>query len=85
MKETKRALRRHHRARRLRRAMRIHAPRYEYAPGAWFGPDEDWVRRNFEHLTIKCSCRICRNGRKWEGPTFQERRFDAGTRIDWDL
>jgi hypothetical protein len=81
MKETRRALRRHHRARRLRHAIRIYAP---YFKEEWVWREEDWVRRNFKHLQ-KCSCYFCGHRRKWHGPTFQERRFDAGTRIDWDL
>jgi hypothetical protein len=70
MKETKRALRRHHQARRLRRAIRM------YGPGR-----EDWARRTFENMQ-KCSCCLCGHRRRWYGPTFQERRFDAGARVD---
>ncbi|MBB6051791.1 hypothetical protein [Armatimonas rosea] len=61
---SKRALRRHHRARRLRRAIRLYTGR-----GL-----ESWARKNFEHLQ-NCSCWMCGHRRKWSGPTPQERRW----------
>lgn len=68
MKETKRALRRHHRRRMLARAMRSLV-----LSGVAADERREHALRWFEHLKM-CSCAMCGNQRKWWGPTVQERR-----------
>lgn len=68
MKNTKRALRRHHRQRMIARA--LHSYKIESLNQA---EKLDWARRNHNHLQM-CSCWMCGNRRKWFGPTTQERR-----------
>jgi hypothetical protein len=67
VKSTKRAWRRHHRWRMVAHARRIAV--------FWLsGEDADnWARRNHNHLAA-CACCYCKNPRKWDGPTIQERR-----------
>ena len=70
MKPTKRALRRHHRRRMIRRALRTYVLCWE--------EDRETQReralRWYDNLA-KCSCRMCGNPRKYEGrSTLQERR-----------
>ncbi len=71
MKSTKRALRRHHRQRMIRRVMRIWGVQ-------WVDEDEEARRlralRLYNNMS-KCSCWICGNPRRYEGrPTLQEKR-----------
>jgi hypothetical protein len=71
MKSTKRALRRHHRQRMIRHALRSYVLRWE--------DDEEWAReralRWYNNLA-KCSCWMCGNPRKYERkPTRQEYRL----------
>jgi|GEM_PF-1015369 len=69
MKDTKRALRRHHRQRMIARTMRSSICR-------WIEPEEDrypWILRYYNNRA-KCSCHMCGHRRKWWGPTMQERR-----------
>lgn len=75
-KESKRALRRHHRMRMIKRAMR------KFREWSW-NYDEEWVKRSalqsHSHMAV-CSCNMCCNERRnpWltkkEKLTFQERR-----------
>lgn len=68
MKDTRRALRRHHRQRMIARTMR-----FSYL---WnLGEEErlQKVLRLYNNRKI-CSCTLCTNPRKWFGPTTQERR-----------
>ena len=76
MKDTKRALRRHHRQRMIARARRV----------MWYLAFNDterheWARRNHDHMKV-CSCWMCGNPRKREGPTTQERRQSQRTPED---
>jgi hypothetical protein len=81
MKDTKRALRRHHRQRMIARALRVV---YVYmGMEASDSATQDWVRRNHDHLKV-CSCWMCGNRRKWGGPTIQERRWEQGAAADGD-
>ena len=61
-KSKRRAIRRHHRGRMIRRARRV-MPAYL----------RDWAIRKHDHLK-SCSCYLCGNVRKWNGPTVKERR-----------
>lgn len=75
MKDTKRALRRHHRLRMIAHARRI----YEICLYDW--SDEEILMRarcNHDHLQ-KCSCWLCGHRRRWFGPTIQERRRNQST------
>ena len=77
MKETKRALRRHHRQR-----MIAHARHVLYIGMRPSDPEmQEWARRNYNHLK-KCSCWMCGNRRKWHGPTIQERRMGQSAADD---
>ncbi len=68
-KSAKRALRRHCAKCKQRRIYRRFADWKQES-----GPElESWVRRNFNHIAL-CSCWMCGQRRKWEGPTMQERR-----------
>ncbi len=70
MKETKRALRRHHRQRMIQRALRSYVLGWEedkLLPGAR-------AVRWYNNLK-KCSCWMCGHRRKWFGPTIQEKRL----------
>jgi hypothetical protein len=72
MKDTKRAVRRHHRRRMIAYARRI------YRSYLYDWSDEEILeraRRNHGHLK-KCSCWMCGNRRRWFGPTIQERRMN---------
>lgn len=68
MKDTKRALRRHHRQRMIARALK-----------SWnvIGlPVEDRLQRalrSYDNMQ-RCSCYMCGHRRKWQGPTIQELR-----------
>ena len=67
-KDTSRARRRWHRVRMIRRGERI-------ARG-WSNDRADarrWATRNHDHLKA-CSCWMCGNFRRLEGPTIQERK-----------
>lgn len=80
MKDTKRALRRHHRARMIHHAMR------SYVIGAF--DDEGWAERRtratyWADNLAKCSCYLCGNPRKFEGRlTVQERRQEDAARYE---
>ena len=70
MKSTKRALRRHHRERMIRRALRSLVLSFE---------DDSALRREralgWYNNLAKCSCWMCGNPRKYEGRiTVQEQR-----------
>ncbi len=70
MKDTKRALRRHHRQRMIARARRIFTFR------GHSGEDlERRARLNYDHLQ-RCSCWMCGHRRKWNGSTVQELRWN---------
>jgi len=63
MKSTRRALRRHHRQRMIRHALRTYALR-------WWKDDPDVQRRCALRLynnLAKCSCWMCGNPRRYEG------------------
>jgi uncharacterized protein (DUF2225 family) len=68
MKNTKRALRRHHRQRMIRRAYRKYVL-------STFSPEEmeQAVCRWADNMA-KCACTICNRRRKSQGPNFQEIR-----------
>ena len=78
MKDTKRALRRHHRQRMIARARLVRALRFSL-PG--FGiylrtfdtEAHEWVCRNYDHLAA-CACWMCNRRRFWQGPPVQEIR-----------
>jgi hypothetical protein len=78
MKSMRRALRRHHRQRMIRHAMRSLVLSYE---------EDEQLRRVqalgwYNHLK-KCSCYMCGNPRKFEGrPPLQERRLQEAARQD---
>jgi hypothetical protein len=76
MKDTKRALRRHHRQRMIVRAMRSLVL-------SWV-PEEDRLRQalRFYKNRKKCSCYMCGNQRKWWGTTVQERRQAQAEELD---
>ena len=67
MKSRRRAIRRHHRRRVIRRARWIFDVCYGDLDLG------DWAAKNHDHLK-KCSCWMCGNFRKTEGPTYQELR-----------
>lgn len=78
MKSTKRALRRHHRERMIRHALRCLPHLREEDPAEPRPAVLYW----YEHLK-KCSCYLCGNPRKYGGgPTRQERRLMAAHRDD---
>ena len=68
MKNTKRAVRRHHRDRMIAHANRLGWLHMSAAEQDMF------ARKNYNHLA-KCSCWMCQNCRKRDGDTIQERRF----------
>ena len=72
MKDTKRALRRHHRRRMIAHARHVLSTIY----GREYTAEElkRAARRYHDHLKM-CSCYLCGNRRKWGGPTLQERRM----------
>ena len=80
MKNTQRALRRHHRWRMIARTMRLCALRgvsgedcLQYALGLYQNKQ-------------KCSCWMCGHRRKWHGLTVQERRQEDAEELDrWDV
>lgn len=79
MKPTRRALRRHHRERMLRRALRSYVL-------SWPDYDEHERRQRalrwFNNLKL-CSCYMCGNPRKYEGAlTLQERRLLEAARAE---
>jgi hypothetical protein len=84
MKETKRALRRHHRQRMIRHALRSYAIGY-----CFLGDDdekrefrEERARRLHDYLT-KCSCWMCGNPRKFfKEVTVQEKRLAEAARYE---
>ena len=66
MKSSKRALRRHQKARVKAKARRIYP--------------HDSEAKSADHLAV-CSCWMCGNPRKWYGePTIQERKASANPR-----
>ena len=68
MKNTKRALRRHHRQRMIVRTLNM--GRFSHLP------EEDRLRlalRSYKHRQ-NCSCYMCGHRRKWWGVTVQEHR-----------
>jgi hypothetical protein len=69
MKSTQRALRRHHRARMLRRTMNLLVMSPETDPAEKRKRALFWYKNR-----QKCSCYMCGNGRKWWGPPIQHRR-----------
>jgi hypothetical protein len=70
MKSDKRALRRHHRQRMIRRALRSYVLRWEEDREI----QRERVLRWYNNLA-KCSCWMCGNPRKYEGRvTVQEQR-----------
>ncbi len=80
MKNTKRALRRHHRQRMIRSASR------SYVLSFWDNRDPEWKRRQvmrwYNNLKI-CSCYGCGNPRKHcKEVTIQERRFKEAARYE---
>jgi len=78
MKSTKRAWRRHHRARLKARAEWMFSVVYYRNSPELLERLREWARRNYGHLA-KCSCWMCGNARKWHGPPLQERRLWAVT------
>ena len=83
MKSTKRAERRHHRARMSARARRIG----RVVRGMKGGELDRWVLQSFNNLQV-CSCWMCGNPRRYFGdPTLRERRFaqesSTSTRFDF--
>ena len=86
MKNPSRALRRHHRARMIRRALRTERIRWRYYPTFGESPYSaqrisdirEVAARSFNHLA-SCSCSMCGNQRnnrwlnEWERMTLQER------------
>lgn len=81
MKDTRRALRRHHRRRLIARAVRIYR---RLALHGW--SEEEIVMRAVRlHNNLQgCSCWMCGHQRKWFGPTIQERRWNQRHHEDWD-
>lgn len=74
MKSTKRALRRHHRQRMLRRALRSYVLQPCYLPGR---QDEEARRQRalrWCNNLQKCSCWMCGNPRKYYSRLPQEER-----------
>ncbi len=69
MKDTGRALRRHHRRRMIMRALKSFSISHI---------DEEyrlqWALRRYDNLQ-ECSCHMCGHRRKWNGLTFQELRM----------
>lgn len=78
MKNTKRALRRHHRQRMIRRAMRSYALESEEDSGL----RREWALRWYNNMK-KCSCFMCGNPRKFEKRlTTQEQRLRETARYE---
>ena len=76
MKNTRRAIRRHHRQRMIARAMKSFR-------GANF-PQESrrkWAVRSYDNLQ-RCSCWMCGHRRKWYGKTVQELRQSYAEEFD---
>lgn len=82
MKDIKRALRRHHRLRMIARMQRI------ILSTGWNLTEEDRLQRVLRLYNNRkiCSCAMCCNPRKWEGPTVQERRQSSGKMqdLEWE-
>lgn len=78
MKDTKRALRRHHRQRMIARSLWI--------VRGWHGSEEDrlWRAMRLYKNRQFCSCAMCGHRRKWYGPTIQERRWGIGKAQSYD-
>ena len=72
MKNTRRALRRHHRQRMIARALR------SCVLSGW--PEEERLQRalRWRDNMQKCSCSMCGHRRKWYGPPMQELRQEKG-------
>ena len=68
MKDTRRALRRHHRQRMIARTLRSFVCS-GVAPERRLQCALHWYNNR-----QRCSCYLCGNRRRWEGPTVQERR-----------
>ena len=80
MKNTRRALRRHHRWRMIARSMKLCALR-----GV---SDEDCLQYalGLYQNRQKCSCWMCGHWRKWHGLTVQERRREGSEKVDrWEM
>jgi hypothetical protein len=78
MKPTKRALRRHHRARMLQRALRSLV-----LSGTYDEQERRSRALGWYNNLKKCSCWMCGNPRKYEGKvTLQERRLAEAARDD---
>jgi hypothetical protein len=76
MKNTRRAVRRHHRQRMIARIMRSLV-----FSGV---PEKDRLQRalRWYNNRQKCSCWMCGHRRKWCGPTMQERREKGAAQAD---
>ena len=68
MKQTQRALRRHHRQRLIARALASRIIQ------CWKEEDRLQMALRWYNNMKKCSCWMCGHRRKWNGPTTQELR-----------
>jgi hypothetical protein len=81
MKNTRRALRRHHRLRMIARALRIYG---RLRHSGWSEEEVLFRARHFHDHLQSCSCWMCGHRRKWFGPTIQERRWNQSGTDDED-
>lgn len=67
------------RARRRHDLLRMKSRAWRVAKYSW-GRRDDWLHKaeKLANHIKSCSCWMCGNARKWNGPTIQERRYAQG-------